>query len=167
MDKVLIVGYGNPDREDDGVAWHILQGLAKRLGRTTLCVETGGLDQLGQSPDLLFVLQLTPDLAEVIANYDYVCFVDAHTSSFPEDLRFEPIEAEFQPSPFTHHMTPQTCLILAETLYGHTPQGIVVSVRGHQFGFSHTLSTQTALLAEEAIEQLAFWLKSEHLDSAI
>jgi hydrogenase maturation protease len=158
MDKVLIVGYGNPDREDDGVAWHILQGLAKRLGRTTLCVETGGLDQLGQSPDLLFVLQLTPDLAEVIANYDYVCFIDAHTGDYPEDLRFNSIAAGYQTSPFTHHMTPQTCLKLAETVFGHTPQAIVVSVRGHQFGFSHTLSNQTALLAEEAIEQITSWL---------
>ena len=158
MVRVLIVGFGNPDREDDGVAWYILKGLAKRLGRTTLDLETGGLDQLGQSPDLLFVLQLTPELAELVANYDYVCFVDAHTGDYPEDLRFDFVVAGYQTSPFTHHMTPQTCLKLAETLYGYKPQAIVVSVRGHQFGFSHALSTQTALLAGEATEQIARWL---------
>lgn len=158
MDKTLIIGYGNPDREDDGVAWHILQGVAEHLGRTALDVETGGLDQLGQSPDLLFVLQLTPDLAELIANYNYVCFIDAHTGDYPEDLRLDFIAAGYQTSPFTHHMTPETCLKLAETLFGHKPQAIVVSVRGHQFGFSHTLSNQTALLAKEAIEQITSWL---------
>jgi hydrogenase maturation protease len=156
--KVFIIGYGNPDREDDGVAWHILQGVAIRLRRPALDIETGGLDQLGQSPDLLFVLQLTPDLAELIADYDYVCFVDAHTGDYPEDVRFNFVVAGYQTSPFTHHMTPQTCLKLAETLYEHTPQAIVVSVRGHQFGFSHTLSTQTALLAQEATEQIVRWL---------
>jgi Ni,Fe-hydrogenase maturation factor len=30
---VLIVGYGNYDREDDGVAWHILERLANHLGQ--------------------------------------------------------------------------------------------------------------------------------------
>lgn len=161
MVKVLIIGYGNPDREDDGVAWHILNGVARRLGRTALDLETGGLDQLGQSPDLLFVLQVTPELAELISEYDYVCFVDAHTGDYPEDLRFASVDAQFQTSPFTHHMTPQTCLALAETLDGHTPQAIAVSVRGHQFGFSHTLSTETALLAEEAIRRIASWLNSK------
>lgn len=158
MAKVLIVGYGNRDREDDGVAWHILQGVAKRLGRPAPDSETGGLDQLGQSPDLLFVLQLTPELSELIADYEFVCFVDAHTGDYPEDFRFGSINAGFQTSPFTHHMTPQTCLALAETVYGRSPQATLVSVRGHRFGFSHTLSIQTALLADEAIEQIDTWL---------
>jgi hydrogenase maturation protease len=158
MNKVLIIGYGNPDREDDGVAWHILQGVAQRLGRTAPDLGSGGLDELGQSPDLLFVLQLTPELSELITDYDYVCFVDAHTGAYPEDLRIESLDAEFQTSPFTHHMTPQTCLMFAEALHGQAPQAIVVSVRGHQFGFSHTLSPRTAQLAEEAIKQIAGWL---------
>lgn len=158
MEKALILGYGNPDREDDGVAWHILRGLAERLGRTVPDLETDALDQLGQSPDLLLVLQLTPELAEILADYDYVCFIDAHTGDYREDLRLVSIAAEFQTSPFTHHMTPQTCLMLAETLFGHTPQAIAVSVRGHRFGFSHTLSPQTALLAKEAIDQVVSWL---------
>jgi hydrogenase maturation protease len=158
MVKVLIIGYGNPDREDDGVAWHILHGVAKRLGRPVPDLDTGGLDQLGQSPDLLFVLQLTPELSELIADYDFVCFIDAHTGAYPEDLRFEPINAEFQAAPFTHHMTPQTCLALAKSVYGRMPQASVVSVRGHRFGFSHVLSTETALLAEEASERVTSWL---------
>ena len=160
MNKVLILGYGNLDREDDGVAWHILQGVAESLGRPALDVETGGLDELGQSLDLLFVLQLTPELADLMADYDYVCFVDAHTGNYPEELRFESIPAEFQTSPFTHHMTPQTCLVLAKTLQGRAPQGIVVSVRGYQFGFSHTLSPRTAELAEEAVKRIGAWLNS-------
>ncbi len=158
MEKTLIIGYGNPDREDDGVAWHVLQGVAKQLGRTGPDLETGGLDQLGQSPDLLFVLQLTPELAELMADYDYVCFVDAHTGDYPEDLRFDSIVAGYQASPFTHHMTPETCLMLAERLYGHIPQAVMVSARGHRFGFSNELSIQTALLVEEAIERIACWL---------
>ena len=29
--KILLLGYGNPDREDDGVAWHVLKGVAEGL----------------------------------------------------------------------------------------------------------------------------------------
>ena len=158
MVKVLLIGYGNPDREDDGVAWHILQGVARRLGRYALDIETGGQDQLGQSPDLLFVLQLTPELADIFSEYDYVCFIDAHTGVYPEDIRFTSVDAQLQTSPFTHHMTPQTCLALTKTLHSRQPQAIVVSVKGHRFGFSHTLSAQTALLAKEATEQIISWL---------
>jgi hydrogenase maturation protease len=160
MDKILIMGYGNPDREDDGVAWHILQRLSQRLGRAELDPESGGWDQLGQSLDLLFVLQLTPELADLVAEYDQICFVDAHTGDYPEELRMDQIDAEFQASPFTHHMTPQTCLVLAETFHGHAPAGTVVSVRGYQFGFSHRLSPKTDALAEEAVRRIIDWLRS-------
>jgi hydrogenase maturation protease len=161
MSKTLIIGYGNPDREDDGVAWHILAMVAERLGLPEPCQEIEDLDHPENAPDLLCLLQLEPELAEVIASYDRVCFVDAHTGAYPEDIRLEKIEGKFQSSPFTHHMTPETCLALAETLYGHAPPGIVVSVRGYQFGFSSRLSSATAKLAEGAVESIISWLSSE------
>ncbi len=159
MAKILIIGYGNPDREDDGVAWHVLKKLAAGLGRPAPDLENDGLDELGQSPDLVFMLQLTPEMAETIAGYDYVCFVDAHTGAYEEDLRLETITAEFQASPFTHHLTPQTCLVLAQTLYDRAPEGIIVSVRGYRFGFEHTLSPETARLAQEAAARIMAWLQ--------
>jgi hydrogenase maturation protease len=165
MDTVLIIGYGNLDREDDGVAWHILQRLSQRMGRDELDPESGGLDQLGQSPDLLFVLQLTPELADLVAEYDRVCFVDAHTGDYPEALRMDRIGAEFQASPFTHHMTPQTCLVLAETLRGRAPEAIVLSVRGYEFGFSRQLSPKTDALADEAVQRILDWLSPTALSS--
>jgi hydrogenase maturation protease len=163
LGKTLLVGYGNPDREDDGVAWHILNRIAERLGLPEPNQQIDALEHLEDSPDLLCVLQLYPEMAETIADYDRVCFVDAHTGAYQEDIRFEEIEGKFQASPFTHHMTPETCLALAETLYGHAPYGVMVSVRGYQFGFSHTLSDTTAELAEVATDWIISWLDSEGL----
>jgi len=54
-------------------------------------------------------------------------------------------------------MTPQTCLTLTQTLYGRTPEGVVISIRGYQFGFAHTLSPATAKLAGEAVERILAW----------
>jgi hydrogenase maturation protease len=161
MNKTLIIGYGNPDREDDGVASHILNMVAERLGLPVPCEEIEDLDHPEDAPALLCLLQLEPGLAEVIAIYDRVCFVDAHTGAYPEDIRIKKIEGKFQSSPFTHHMTPETCLALAKTLYGHAPSGIAVSVRGYQFGFSSRLSSATAKLAEGATEYIISWLSSE------
>ena len=137
-----------------------MQKLADHLNRPAPGPENDGLDELGQSPDLVFVLQLMPEIAEVLAGYDHVCFIDAHTGAYDEDIRLEQVRAEFQPSPFTHHLTPQTCLTLAGALYGHAPQGIVVSVKGYQFGFENSLSPATAALAEEAFRRIIAWLDS-------
>ena len=107
---------------------------------------------------MLCDVQLTPEVAEIIAEYDRVCFVDAHTGHYREDVRFERIEAGWQASPFTHHMTPQTCLMLAETLHGRAPKAVLVSVRGHEFGFSSDLSGATLAFAEEATDRILRWL---------
>ena len=161
MSKILIIGYGNPDREDDGVAWHILERLAERLGRPDPAQAAESLEGADGAPDLLCRLQLDPDLAEIVADYDRICFVDAHTGAYAEDVRFEEIAGGFQASPFTHHMTPETVLALAATLHRRAPQGAVVSVRGYQFGFAHALSPATAQLAEAATERIMAWLSVE------
>ncbi len=37
--------------------------------------------------DFAFYLQLTPEMAEEISAYEYVCFLDAHTGAIPEPVR--------------------------------------------------------------------------------
>lgn len=159
--RTLILGYGNADRQDDGVAWHILAGIARRLGRQAPPSPDDPFDPGDESPELWFALQLTPEMAETIAEFDRVCFVDAHTGSVAVDLHITPLAAQYQNSPLTHHMTPHTCLAFAETLYGNAPRAILVSVRGYQFGFLRTLSPQTAALAEQAVQEILNWLEQE------
>lgn len=161
LKKTLILGYGNPDREDDGVSWHIMTMICEKLGRKAPATYQEEFPVSEQSPDFLFALQLTPEFAETLANYQRVCFVDAHTGSVPNDVNFIEITPEFQSSPFTHHMTPSTCLVLAESLYGAAPKAVLASVRGYQFGFNHTLSPNTQAHAKEAADIIFDWLKSE------
>jgi hydrogenase maturation protease len=158
MKRTLIVGYGNFDRQDDGVAWHVLVEVARRLGcAVPFSPEEEFLPNDGK-PDFIFELQLTPELAETIAQYERVCFVDAHTGAVPHDVNVSAIAAEFQASPLTHHLTPQALLTFAQTLYSARPEAILVSVRGYQFGFDRTLSPLTAQLAREAAEVVVKWV---------
>jgi hydrogenase maturation protease len=162
MTSVLVIGYGNPDRQDDGVAWHILNQVSARLG---IAIEEESLSSstANQPVRLLFILQLTPDLAEDLAAATHACFVDAHTGDLALDLNVEELQPGYQTSAFTHHMSPQTCLGLAQALYGAAPRSVLVSVRGYQFEFSHELSSATALLAQKATQQVVQWV-SEALD---
>jgi hydrogenase maturation protease len=159
MKKTLILGYGNPDRQDDGVAWTIVKGVATRLGIRQPSI----FDPRVNSPDrdltLVITLQLLPEMAELISQFERVCFVDAHTGRVPEDLSIMSIGAEFQKSPFTHHMTPQTCLSLVKTLYDQSPEAELVSVRGYEFGFSNELSTRTRVSVDEAVTHILDWLE--------
>jgi len=156
--KTLILGFGNPDREDDGVAWHILRALAERFGHPLHNWDESEPDAHTPSPHLMFTLQLVPELADVLHRYQQVCFVDAHTGAYAEDIHFAHIQPGYHPSPFTHHLTPETCLMLTQTTYGHAPRAVVVSVRGHQFGFVCGLTPATQQLAEAAVERILAWL---------
>ena len=156
--KTLIIGFGNLDRQDDGVAWHVLCHLSARLGRP-LPDPGAGFQAQGLEPDLLFVLQLTPELAELIAGYQRVCFIDAHTGEIEAELSIRSLEPAFQRSPFTHHLTPDSLLSFAQTLYGRAPQAILVSIRGYHFGFSQELSPETVPQAAAAELEIANWLE--------
>lgn len=162
MKKVLIIGYGNPDREDDGVAWHILRALTAKIG---LPSPESYEDEFPESAliDFAFHLQLTPEMAEDISAYEYVCFVDAHTGNIPELVRMIEVESEFQRSPFTHHLTPQSLLSMCETLYGKKPEAALLSVLGHRFLFTRQLSEETAALVFEAVDLIWDWLKTKNI----
>lgn len=159
MKKILLLGYGNPDREDDGVAWHILRALTVKMG---LSAPASYEDDFPENPqvDFAFHLQLTPEMAEDISRYEYVCFLDAHTGNIPEEVRLIEVESDFQKSPFTHHLTAQSLLSICETLYKTKPDAALLSVRGYQFLFSRALSEPTAALVHEAVDMAWAWINA-------
>lgn len=166
MKHTLLIGYGNLDRQDDGVAWHVLADVAQTLGRgESFHPEEGITPGDGASadpgtPDFWFTLQLTPEMAESVAEYERVCFIDAHTGAIPEEVCLQSVSSQFQRSPLTHHLTPQSLLALCEVLYQCPREAILVSVRGYQFGFTQTLSAQTQALSRQASQQIVGWIRA-------
>lgn len=150
--ETLLFGYGNIDRQDDGVAWHILRGVANLYDVDLPPVPDEPNTKISPDVTCTFALQLAPESAEWIAQFKRVFFIDAHTGSIEEPLHFELLSSQFQSSPFTHHLTPQSCLSLAHSLYSTKPKAYLVSVRGYEFGFSQTLSFSTQDLVNRAIQ---------------
>ena len=158
--KTLIIGYGNADRQDDGVGWHILKNIAERLGKS-VPVDPGEVIEVNTDlVDLLFELQIVPEMSELISHYERVCFVDAHTSDIPEPISWMELEAAYEKSPLTHHMSPKTVLSIAATVYDNHPEAVLLSVRGYSFQFERALSQGTARLAGEAAERLWTWINA-------
>jgi len=144
----LVIGYGNADRQDDGAGWHILKNLAERLGDSVPDDPGASIEVNSEMVDLIFILQIYPELAETISNYSRVCFVDAHTSDIPEQISWIELSPEYEKSPLTHHMSPKTVLSIAATIYDKIPEAILVSV-----------SPRTAALAQEAAERIWSWIE--------
>src|SRR5512138_2018678 len=159
--KTLLIGYGNPDRQDDGVAWHVLAGIADKLA---LEPSPSWEDPLPSTPEVefRFELQLTPEMASDLTSYDRVCFIDAHTGKIQENVQMVDLAPEYQTSPFTHHLTPEMLLSMCESLYNKAPEAILLSLRGYEFGFETYLSPFTASLVTEAVERTVGWLSAEN-----
>jgi hydrogenase maturation protease len=160
MPDTLLLCYGNVDRMDDGLAWHVLAGVVSALGGP----EPASPDEVDffsvGSMDCLFTLQLTPEAAERVAHYRRVCFVDAHTGDLPQETALTEIQPAFANSPFTHHLTPAACLALAQALYGQAPQAIVASARGDAFGFARELSPGAARRVRVLVAGILAWLEN-------
>ncbi len=137
MAGVLIVGYGNPLRGDDGMG----RETARRLA----------LQYAGDSRvKVLSRHQLTPELADDIAAAGYVIFVDASEDLPPGLIARESLPAETLYRNSTHQGNPVSLVRLCLDLYGKCPPTSLIAVGGASFEVSQTLSP----LANRTIPQV-------------
>lgn len=155
MKSTLLIGYGNPDRGDDGVAWHMLNLVLKENGSKEDDLFSSDILHVREGLDIWFNFQLLPEMAETVAAYERVIFIDAHTGEVKEEISLVRVEPQFQNSPLTHHFNPPSCLALAQSLTGKYPEAWLLSVRGYQFAFSRDLTSQTRVLVEKAWQLLS------------
>ena len=154
MLRILVIGYGNLDRCDDGVAYYVINSLRARLGQPALTEDGSGLEALGAPIDAVFLTQLGAELVDLVANYDQIVFVDAHVYSQAPDLYSQVVEPEWTQHGFTHYMTPQVLLALLQRLSDRAPAGHIVSIRGHDFSFGRQLSPAAGALVDTAVQQV-------------
>ena len=159
--RTLIIGYGNFDRQDDGLAWHVLKEVRKLLDGDAPESVPEYFDRDGDTV-FVFKLQLLPEDAEEIARFERVCFIDAHTGAVPEPVHVEQLLSAWQHSPLTHHLTPNSLLSMIQAVYGKSLPAILVSVRGYEFEFTNSLSGRSALLVPQAANIIYNWIKEAH-----
>ncbi len=154
MKRTLVIGFGNVHRRDDGAGFVVLNALREEMGRPPLDADDDGYDDLGHGIDTLLLHQLVPDLAETVAPYDLVIFVDAHVGIIPELLREEEVIARYEATIVPHQLHPGMVLALAHELFGSHVRGVLLSIRGYDFDFGEGLSAQTAALVPPAVTRV-------------
>jgi hydrogenase maturation protease len=126
MPRILILGYGNPFRSDDGLGWHV----AVQLFRSTSSPEI----------EVLPCLQLTPELAEPISRAECVLFLDSTRQGTTGEFRCEQVQPIAGAASFTHELSPAVLLGIARDLYGAYPQAYILTICGESFAPGESLS---------------------------
>lgn len=162
MNRTLVIGFGNLDRADDGVAYYVINALRRRLGQKMLNEEITGLEGLCGDIDSIFLSQLVPELMDVLTDYDQVIFVDAHVYENVDNLHCTPVTQDYTPPTFSHNITPPMLLAFLKKLYHREPIGYLVSIRGYNFDFSRSLSVDTKALVETAVDYIQTRLLSDN-----
>ena len=122
--RVLILGYGNPGRQDDGLGPAAVAEIeSMRLPNTTAFEN----------------YQLNIEDAMDVAGHDVVWFVDAAKAGpSPYAVREVLPAASIE---FTSHLVrPEAILAIARQCYGRSPQAFVLAIRGYEFAFIEALT---------------------------
>jgi hydrogenase maturation protease len=142
----LLIGYGNPLRRDDGVAWRVAAAVKDRFPVHHLLVVT--------------THQLTPELAEIMARSRHVLMVDAAVDLPPGDLALRSVRPAHDPRPTsTHHLQPETLLALAHTLSPNAPAHLtLLTIGGEDFQHGEALSPAVEAAVPVAVTLVTDWL---------
>ncbi|MGQ9609301.1 MAG: hydrogenase maturation protease [bacterium] len=136
---ILLIGYGNVLRSDDGVGWFVADKLDKKLHNKI---------------DIIKADQITVEMTEDIKDRKFVIFVDAHVSEKEDWLRKEEVLPDFKFGMTAHIFTPGALLALCERIYNKYPKAYIFSIKGINYDFGENLSEQTKKAAEIAIKQI-------------
>jgi hydrogenase maturation protease len=140
----LVVAYGNPLRGDDAIGWRI----AERLRGTA-------------DTEIVFMHQLLPELTSRLSDATGVLFLDAAVGGQPGAVAVRHLGSDPDPDALGHVVTPAALLCLSRSVYGRSPEAVLITVSGREFGFGTELSPPladalggAARVAREALDRL-------------
>jgi hydrogenase maturation protease len=122
--RVLIIGYGNTLRGDDGVGPRVAEAV-------------GGLNLPGVRT--LMCPLLTPELADPISRVERVIFVDAAVDAPPE-MRWRKLQPKESSQLMAHAADPRTMLALARDVFGNAPEAWWLTIPAVDLGFCEQFS---------------------------
>jgi len=139
---ILIIGYGNTLRQDDGFGWWV----AERL-----------IEEPVEGVQVIACHQLTPDLAEPLSQCRVAVFVDAREGEPVGELDWETVAATPSASAsFTHSAGPAELCLIAQAVYGSAPaQAYLLTVKSVHFEHKEKPSPEV----EEAIERATVMIR--------
>ncbi len=141
-DGVLVIGYGNPLRTDDGLGWHAAERLSgdSRLAGVTV----------------VRCHQLTPELALDVSQATLVVLVDASHGLVAGAFGVDRVErGEGSATTWSHHLGPPSLIALADELYGQVPDVFLVSCGVHSLEIGDRLSPAVEAVVPRVVDAVA------------
>ncbi len=138
MTGLLVIGYGNPLRCDDGVGPKVAEAVeALQLPgvRTLVCQ------------------QLSPEHAEPISRARVVVFVDAAMDT-PTEVQFRKLEPGETSQLMAHAADPRTMLALARDVFGRAPEAWWLTIPAVKLAFGTDFSPAAQRGFEVALEKI-------------
>lgn len=130
--RVLIYGYGNPGRQDDGLGNAFVEKIEAWAVENNLS---------GFEFDSNY--QLNIEDASAIADKDLVIFADASTEEI-ENFLLTRVDAETAVTFTTHAASPGYIVKLCEELYGKKPAVFLLHIKGYSWEFQEGLTAKAA-----------------------
>ena len=123
---ILVLGYGNPARGDDGLG----PALIEQLAALALAGVETRVDY-----------QLCVEYALELGDFKRVIFVDAALDVAPPYRHYTLPESVMPATLDTHNIAPEALVYLARTLFGASSEVSMLAIRGYQFEpFSESIS---------------------------
>lgn len=141
---LLVIGYGNELRGDDGVG-----------PKVAASVTAWNLDRVRAIACPL----LTPELADLISQTRIVVFVDAAVDA-PNEVRLRKLEPSESSQIIAHAADPRTMLALARDVFGCVPQAWWLTIPASKLDFGQQLSPETQRGFAEAMQKLLILCRS-------
>ncbi len=150
--RILVYGYGNPGRQDDGLGIELVSRLEEWAAETGLA-------------DIEFDnnYQLNIEDADVISRKDLVVFADASEEDI-EDFCLSKVDASGKLSFTTHAASPAYIVKLCQELFEKEPLVFLLHIKGYEWAFQEGLSSR----ALDNLEGAVFYMKDllEHPEKA-
>lgn len=138
--KILIYGYGNPGRQDDGLGVMLSEELERWCSRL-------GLDNVRTDSNY----QLNLEDASNISGFEIVIFADASREDIP-DFRFDPLEPSENAEFSMHAVSPAYVLHLCHQMFNRNLNAYLLHIRGYEWEFMAEMTDRARANLEEAGE---------------
>jgi hydrogenase maturation protease len=121
--RILVYGYGNPGRQDDGLGVIFTDELEK-------WVESAHLVNVHTDSNY----QLNLEDAAGIANYDIVIFADASKEDL-QHFSLVPLEPSEHAQFSMHSVSAAFILYLCHQIFNHKPKAYLLHIKGYKWDF--------------------------------
>ena len=141
---LLVIGYGNRLRGDDGVGPMVAEIVASW--------QIAGVRALAVS-------QLAPELVEELKNADRVLFVDASAARLRDPFTMDIVEARESRRTLGHHSDAAHLLALTRELEGRCPEGWMLAIAVQSLDYGESLSETAQANVQAAVAWIHVWLR--------